>query len=70
MIVIVTAVSVFGVDHGWFEQSDLIIPHQGLFVDAVHGGELADREKFVFLVHKHLIKSFKIVLTEQLQYGL
>ncbi len=69
-MVIIAAVSVFGVDDSRLEQSDFIIPHQSLFVDAVHGCELADCEKFVILIHVHLKNNFNHVLTEQLLYGL
>ena len=50
-MVIVAAVSVFGVDSGRLEQTDLVIPHKGFFVDAVEGGELADGEQFSFFFH-------------------
>ena len=56
LMVIVVAVSIFGVDNGRFEQPDFIIPHKGLFVDSVHGCKLTDCEKFAFLIHSHLIK--------------
>ena len=54
-MVIIATVSVFRVNDSRFEQPDLIIPHKGFLIDAVHGCELADCEKFVILIHSYLI---------------
>ncbi len=56
MVVSVTAVSICGVDDGWVEQPNLVIPHKCFLIDAVHGCKLADCEKPVILIHVHLIK--------------
>ncbi len=50
-MVIIAAVSVHRIDGGRFKQPDFIIPHQGLFVDAVKGRELSDCQKLVVFVH-------------------
>ena len=58
LIIVIAAVSVFGIDGGGLKQSDFIIPHQCFFIDSMHGSKLADCEKFVFFIHN--IFSFSI----------
>ena len=58
LMVIVTAVSVFGMNGGRLKQPDLVIPHQGFFINPVHGRKLADGEKLVFFIHKICLLRF------------
>ena len=51
LIIVIAAVSVFGIDGGGLKQSDFIIPHQCFFIDSMHGGKLADCKKFVCFIH-------------------
>ena len=79
LVVIIAAVSVFGVDESRLKQSNLIIPHKRLLVDAVHGRKLADGQELVFFTHGHLssqnictqfLRISDRVLTVQLLYSL
>jgi len=65
LMVTVAAVSVLRVDGRRAEQTNFVIPHQSLFVDAVEDRKLADGEQFIFLVH---LSNF--LLTVLLLYGL
>ena len=51
LMVAVAAVSIGRVDGRRLEQTDFVVPHQGLFVDAVKGRELSDCQKLVFFAH-------------------
>ena len=65
LMVVIIAVPIFRVDRRRPEQADLIIPHQGFFVDPMQGRKLADGKQSAFFIH------FSIPpLTVQLLYRL
>ncbi len=54
MVIGIIAITVFRIDGCRFEQSDFIIPHKGLFIDAMESRKLTDCKISGFFMHCHI----------------